>query len=135
MDLHRLYDQYRDRTNFLTVYISEAHPADEWQMDSNVKDKIVFDQPKTNDERKAAAKILVEQLRYRIPVGLDPIDDRVGKAFAAWPERIYVVGAGGRILYKGGMGPFGFYPEEIEAPLAAYLRTRGETASASPPPS
>lgn len=104
-------------------------------MDSNVTDKIVFNQPKTDGERKAAAKVLVEQLQYRIPVGLDPIDDRVGKAFAAWPERIYVIGAGGRILYKGGLGPFDFQPEEIEAPLAAYLKANGPGVSASPPPS
>src|SRR5262249_22591774 len=128
-----IYDQYKDRANFLTVYISEAHPADEWQMDSNVEDKIIFDQPKTDDGRKDAAKILVDKLQYRLPVGLDPIDDRVGKAFAAWPERIYVVGENGRILYKGGMGPFGFHPEEAERALAAHL---GPAPSSSPlPPS
>jgi hypothetical protein len=99
-------------------------------MDSNVKDEIVFDQPKTDDARKDAAKLLVEKLRYRMPVGLDPMDDRVGKAFSAWPERIYVVGAGGRILYKGGMGPFGFHPEEAEKLLAAHL---GPAPSPSPP--
>ncbi len=103
-------------------------------MKSNAEDKVVFDQPKTDDERKAAAKILVDKLQYRIPVALDPIDDRVGKAFAAWPERIYVVGTGGRILYKGGMGPFGFKPEEAEAPLAAHVGPPGPLPSASPTP-
>jgi type I thyroxine 5'-deiodinase len=99
-------------------------------MDSNVEDEIVFDQPKTADARKEAAKLLVDKLQYRMPVGLDAIDDRVGKAFSAWPERIYVVGAGGRILYKGGMGPFGFHPEEAEKQLAAHL---GPAPSPSPP--
>ena len=102
-------------------------------MDSNVKDGIVYDQPKTDDARRDAAKILVDKLQYRMPVALDPIDDRVGKAFAAWPERIYVVGADGRVLYKGGMGPFGFHPEEAERALAAHL---GPAASPAPlPPS
>ena len=102
-------------------------------MDSNVEAKIVLDQPKTDDARKDAAKILVDKLQYRLPLALDPIDDRVGKAFAAWPERIYIVGAGGRILYKGGMGPFGFHPEEAEKLLAAQL---GPAPSPSPlPPS
>jgi Iodothyronine deiodinase len=100
-------------------------------MDSNVKDEVVFDQPKTDEARRDAAKILVERLKYRMPVALDPIDDRVGKAFAAWPERIYVVGVGGRILYKGGMGPFGFHPEEAEKLLADQL---GPSTSASPTP-
>ena len=87
-------------------------------MESNEKEQIVFDQPKTDEERKAAARILVERLKYRIPVALDPLDGRAEKAFAAWPERIYILDAGGRVLYKGGMGPFGFQPEEAERRLA-----------------
>jgi len=87
-------------------------------MESNEKEQIVFDQPKTDEERKAAARILVERLKYQIPVALDPLDGRAEKAFAAWPERIYILDAGGRVLYKGGMGPFGFQPEEAERRLA-----------------
>jgi hypothetical protein len=49
------------------------------------------------------------------------MDNVADKACAAWPERIYVVGQGGRIVYKGGMGPFGFKPEEAEKSLAAHL--------------
>jgi hypothetical protein len=45
-------------------------------MDSNREEGFVFKQPKTDDERQAAAKILVERLRYRLPVALDPIDGR-----------------------------------------------------------
>jgi hypothetical protein len=101
------------------VYITEAHPGDEWQMESNVKESFVFDQPKTFEERKALAKVLVERLKYRMPLAVDSIDDRAGKLFAAWPERIYILGAGGRVLYKGEMGPFGFHPEEAEKALAA----------------
>jgi len=89
-------------------------------MDSNVKDGYVFKQPKTDDERRAATKILVERLKYRMPVAIDPIDGRAEKAFAAWPERIYIVGRDGRIVYKGGMGPFEFKPEQAEERLAAF---------------
>jgi hypothetical protein len=49
------------------------------------------------------------------------MDGRAEKAFAAWPERIYILGAGGRVLYKGGMGPFEFKPEEAEASLKGIL--------------
>jgi hypothetical protein len=101
------------------VYITEAHPGDEWQMDSNVKENLVFDQPKTFEERKALAKVLVERLKYRLPLAVDTLDNRAEKAFAAWPERIYILGAGGRVLYKGEMGPFGFHPEEAEKALLA----------------
>jgi hypothetical protein len=31
---------------FLVVYITEAHPSDVWQMQSNIKDRVVFASPK-----------------------------------------------------------------------------------------
>jgi hypothetical protein len=34
--------------------------------------------------------------------------------FAAWPERMYVIGTDGKIVYKGKMGPFKFEPKELE---------------------
>ena len=117
-----MYDRYQDRAEFLTVYINEAHPDDEWQMESNRKDDVVFRQPTTFEERKELAKVLVERLKYRVPLAIDGMDNAADKAYAAWPERIYVIGAGGTIVYKGGMGPFGFEPEEAEKALAEYLR-------------
>ena len=46
---------------------------------------------------------------------------RASTAFAAWPERLVVVGADGRIAYPGSPGPWGFSPEEAEEQLAALL--------------
>ena len=91
-------------------------------MDVNRQEGFVFDQPKTLARRQELAGVLTERLKYRLPVAVDPIDDPAGRAFAAWPERIYIVAAGGRVEYKGGMGPFGFDPGEAERALAALLR-------------
>jgi len=102
----------------LTVYISEAHPEDEWQLDSNREEKMVFNQPKELEERRKLVQVLVDRLKYRIPVAIDAMDNRADKLFAAWPERIYVLGAGGRVLFRGDIGPFGFHPEEAEKFLA-----------------
>ncbi|PYU74098.1 MAG: hypothetical protein DMG49_05195 [Acidobacteria bacterium] len=33
-DIVQIYDDYKDRADFLTVYVREAHPTDEWQMKS-----------------------------------------------------------------------------------------------------
>lgn len=63
----------------------------------------------------------MERLKYRLPLAIDAMDNAADKAFAAWPERIYVVAPGGRIAYKGDMGPFGFHPEEAERALASLL--------------
>jgi hypothetical protein len=90
-------------------------------MESNQKESFVFKQPQTFAERKALAKVLVERLKYRIPVAIDSIDNQADKVFAAWPERIYILGPEGRVLYKGEMGPFGFHPDAAEKALATLL--------------
>jgi hypothetical protein len=105
------------------VYIAEAHPDDEWQMESNKKDQVVFKQPRVFGERHDAARILLDRLKYRMPVAIDAMDNRADQAYAAWPERIYILGAGGRVLYKGGMGPFGFLPQEAGEKLSEVLRS------------
>jgi hypothetical protein len=105
--------------------VSEAHPDDEWQMESNRKDGVVIDQPRSNDERRGAARMLVDRFHYDIPLAIDSMDNRAEAAYAAWPERLYVVAVGGRIVYRGGLGPFGFDPLEMEKALAAHLRETG----------
>ena len=90
-------------------------------MASNRKDKFVFNQPQSMEERRTLARLLPERLKYRIRVALDPIEGPAEKAYAAWPERIYVIGKGGRIEYKAEPGPFGFKPDEAEASLKRLL--------------
>ena len=119
-----MYDSYHERARFLTIYISEAHPNDEWQMDSNRKDNMVFNQPRTFAERCTAARLLPDRLHYRIPVAVDPIEAPAEKAFAAWPERIYIMDVGGRVVYKAEPGPFGFKPEDADKKLKELLATR-----------
>ena len=82
---------------------------------------MVFNQPRRLEERREVAKILVERLKCRLPVAIDGMDDRAATAFAAWPERIYIIGSDGRVAYKGGMGPFDFDVEEANEKLTALL--------------
>ncbi len=90
-------------------------------MDSNKQEQFVFKQPKNFEERRDLAKVLVERLKYRMPLAVDSIENQADKLFAAWPERIYILGPGGKVLYKREMGPFGFHPEEAEKALAALV--------------
>jgi Iodothyronine deiodinase len=101
-------------------------------MESNRNDKVVFKQPKVFAERMEAAKILVERLHYKEPVAVDSMENTAETAYSAWPERLYVIAPGGRIVYKGGMGPFEFHPEEAEKALEGYL---ARNAAPSPRPS
>ena len=45
------------------------------------------------------------------------------RAYAALPDRLYLIDAEGRIAYKSGQGPMGFKPEELEAAITT-LRER-----------
>jgi type I thyroxine 5'-deiodinase len=90
-------------------------------MDSNRKDGFVYKQPRTMDERLTLARLLPRRLEYRLPLAIDPIDGPAGRAYSAWPERIYVIEKGGRIAYKSEPGPFGFEPEKAEASLKRLL--------------
>ena len=109
---------YGDRARFLTVYIKEAHPEDEWQMDSNEKENVCYPQPKTLGERVRIANDFVKRFDYDVPIAVDDIDNKANALYAGWPERFYVIDESGPIVYKGKPGPFGFHPEEVEAWLA-----------------
>jgi hypothetical protein len=109
--------RYGARADFVTLYIKEAHPEDEWQMDANEQEDVCYPQPRTTEQRLAIARDFQERFSYRIPLLVDPIENEANSLYSGWPERLYVV-EGGKIVYKGGPGPFEFKPEELEAWLA-----------------
>lgn len=108
-----MHARYGDRVSFLTVYIREAHPLDEWQMDANEKEDVCYRQPRNLGDRVAIANDFTKRFRYPLPLAVDPMHDPAEKAYAGWPERFYIIEKG-VIVYKGEPGPFGFHPEEVE---------------------
>lgn len=109
--------QYKNKSTWLLVYIREAHPSDGWQVDANVQDGIEFKQPKSITERVEIANKCYNSLGLSFPAVIDGMDDKVEKDYAAWPDRLYIVDKKGKIAYKGGKGPDGFKPLEMEARL------------------
>jgi hypothetical protein len=57
-----------------------------------------------------------------MPTLIDRADNKVNQSYAAWPDRMYVVGKDGKIAYQGGPGPWGFKPAEVEQWLRANAR-------------
>ena len=111
------------------MYIKEAHPLDEWQMDSNVEQGVCYAQPRTTEQRVAIANDFVRRFHYPIPLLVDDIGNGADAVYAGWPERLYIVDEAGTIVYKGKTGPFGYHPEEIEAWLAARFPAAGAAPS------
>jgi type I thyroxine 5'-deiodinase len=114
-----MYRDYGDRAEFLTVYIKEAHPEDEWQMDSNEKENVCYPQPKNLADRIAIANDFVKRFHYDVPLAVDDMGNAANEAYAGWPERFYVIDENGKVAFKGKPGPFGFHPEEVESWLKA----------------
>jgi Iodothyronine deiodinase len=113
-----LYRQYRDRVEFFVVYIQEAHPIDAWRISSNERDRVLFSDPKTLDERTHVAGLCVRNLKIEFPAVIDGPDNAAERAYTGWPDRLYVVDREGRVAYKSEPGPFGFKPREMAATLA-----------------
>jgi type I thyroxine 5'-deiodinase len=122
--LNQLYEQHKDQVAFLVVYISEAHPSDVWQMESNIRDKVVFASPKNAEERAYVAGACVRKLGIKIPAVLDEFGDTTEKAYTGWPDRMYVIDRNGKVAYKSRPGPFGFKTDELSAAIAQVLSKR-----------
>ena len=122
MSLDKLYRKHRDRVQFLSIYIREAHPIEGWWLGSGIPGAAIkwftraatdVHDPTTLDERRAVAQRCNAALEYGIPTLADDLDDSVNKAYAAWPTRLYLIGTDGNVAYAGGLGPFGFKPAAL----------------------
>lgn len=116
MSLQDLYAEYSDRVQFLAIYIREAHPTDEWYIgDHDIRD------PRTIEERRRVAGECEVAMRHGIRTYVDEMNDAVMEAYAAWPDRFYLIGLDGRVVYVGGRGPFGFKPAELKEAIDRLL--------------
>ena len=106
------------------VYITEAHPTDVWQTESNLKDKVVFASPRSEDERGLVAGACVRKLGIEIPAVLDEFGNSTEGAYTAWPDRLYLIDAAGRVAYKSGPGPFGFKADQLKAAILKVVPAR-----------
>ena len=126
MRLRDLYEQYSDSVEFLMIYIREAHPTDGWYMGKHdVSD------PTTIEERRLVAGTCETAMQHGIQTYVDEMDDAVMKAYAAWPDRLYLVGLDGRVAYASGVGPFGFRPARLGKAIDRLLARPGRRESSA----
>ena len=113
--MEALRQEFGHAVSFRRVYVSEAHPVDEWKIYRDIQ----YTQPRSLDEREAAARrLFAENATLRnAPLVLDGMDNRAEKAYAAHPERLYVIDLAARpvpvVAFKGGMGPFEYKPDVL----------------------
>jgi len=87
-----------------------------------VRDGVLARAHRSLEERFEVGQACMTKLALELPALVDEMDDGVSTAYAAMPERLYLVGADGRIAYKGEMGPLGFDPEAWEGAIREATR-------------
>jgi hypothetical protein len=124
-----MHTRYKDRVQFVSVYIREAHPVEGWRMMSNDQVGITIKQPRTKTERDTVARECCSVLAMDMPLVVDGLDDRVGHLYSAMPDRLYIIDRAGRVAYKSGRGPRGFLPAEMEQSLIMLLLDQGSASA------
>lgn len=110
---------------FFVVYIKEAHAIDSERPITRPGSPLV-QEPITMEERREVAGQCATAMEIKdIPTLIDRLDDGVARSYAAWPDRLFLVGRDGRIAFSGGPGPFGFKPDELEAAIKKELAAAG----------
>lgn len=91
-------------------------------MQVNERDQVLVESTKTTESRARVAGTCLLRLGIKLPAIVDTADDFAERAYAGWPDRLYVVDTAGRVAYKSAAGPFGFKPHELEVHLERILR-------------
>jgi type I thyroxine 5'-deiodinase len=113
--------RYAGTVPFLLIYIREAHPTDGRQAPQNVRQGALLPTARTIEQKEAHADTCVRKLDIRFPALVDGMDNKVELAYAGWPDRLYLVGRDGRVVYKSRPGPQGFVPAELENAIRTTL--------------
>ena len=78
----------------------------------------IVSDPRDFAERRATAEKTCSMLKFPFATVIDSMDDAIAQRWSAWPERLFVVGADGRVAYGGEQGPWGFWPVADSPPHA-----------------
>ena len=111
----------------MLIYIREAHPDSVLFVEKGGK-KVLDQILQTNSvkERNETALVCSASLHLSIPTVVDKKDNKVNAAYAAWPDRLVVVGVDGKIAYYGDKGPRGFKPKKVEQWLKKFRGRESE---------
>ena len=113
---NKVVSEFDSVADFITVYISEAHPLEAWQL----KDNYRINQHKQIEDRRAAAEML-KDVGISCPVVMDTMTNESIDEYAALPEALYVIEDG--VVKLKCLGPYHDYnPENVRKWLQSYVK-------------
>ena len=83
-------------------------------MPNNEQAGIEIPDSQTQTARNDVAANACDLLKISWPTLVDTMDNAVSEAWAAWPDRVFVVDEAGCVVVKAQHGPYGF-PSGVEA--------------------
>ena len=86
----------------------------------NVRQNVLFTDPKTFVERTSVAESCVRKLGIHIPALVDDVSDAVEAAYTGWPDRLYLIDREGRVV-AGYIGPAEWDRPEVIETIRRYL--------------
>jgi tetratricopeptide (TPR) repeat protein len=101
--LNEMAEKLGARATFLQVYIREAHAEGQWQSTINEREKVELEPASTMEQKHDYAMMCQRKLHLRFPAVVDGLDNAAEKAYAAWPSRVFVIDAVGRVRYSSGL--------------------------------
>ena len=107
--MEKLYQSFKEVCEFRLVYIKEAHAADSNRSVRYAKE-LGITEHKNYDERCSTAGKLLKDKSLTMPFLIDDMENSVNKAYSAFPDRIFIVRADGRLAVAAERGPRGFAP-------------------------
>lgn len=117
--------QQKNVARFLTIYLEEAHAKDRWYLPDSDGGRAGIYEHTCIADRITAAKKFVKDYSFESELVCDSFDGEVLDRYDAWPERLYII-LNGVVVYKGGMGPFGYKLAEVQDWLVSRYGSRGE---------
>ncbi len=86
--LHRLHDAYADRIRFITLYVREAHPGDD------------YPQPDTFERKLTHARDYAQRDNISWTVAVDDVDGTLHRQLDPKPHAAYLVGPDGNVVFR-----------------------------------
>ncbi len=120
----KVFSDFKDRAEFLFVYIREAHPDSVISVLDEKKSEVLEKIPQADSDarRTQSAAICQRTFDLQLPVAVDEIDNSVGKAYSGWPNRMVVVGTNGKVMFATAGSPGGTNARTLRTWLEGNLK-------------
>ena len=123
--LNSLYQRFHTSVPFVLVYIREAHAGAAWQSSINQRESIDVPEVKSMAAKQENAALCIRKLKIPYSAAVDDLDGAAEKAYAAWPSRVYLIGANGKIAFQSHLDEQEFRADALQAALEkSVARTR-----------